>query len=130
MSSDRNKGSIFGAPGPPKINQKLPCFGKPEPEGNITDGRYEPEVLTESTDDKSTDGKIQATGGYTSREQARGWRPETIQEGGGRGGYTSGGEARGWRPETIQEDGGRGGYTSRGEARGRRPETIQNKMTF
>ena len=59
-------------------------------------------------------------GGYGSRGEARGRRPETIQEGGGRAvikaekGYRSREPGRGgMRPETIQEGGGRGGYKSR-----------------
>ena len=60
-------------------------------------------------------------------EEARGRRPETIQEGGGRGVQEAikVGSTRGGRPETIQEGGGRGmqeamtsrGSHQRGEAR-------------
>ena len=41
----------------PKEEIQLPCFGKPEPKGKLRCGKYTPELLTENTDDKSTDGK-------------------------------------------------------------------------
>ena len=36
---------------------QLPCFGKPESEEKLRCGKYTPEILTENTDNKRTDGK-------------------------------------------------------------------------
>ena len=62
-------------------------------------------------------------GGYKTRGEARGRRPETIQKGRRKCDYQSRGDARAGMPERREEE--KGGYKRRREARGGRPETIQ-----